>query len=50
MLDTDVNLERLENDKRLCKKVTEILLVLTNAEKQGKKSLQSIQTNRRHLK
>jgi hypothetical protein len=36
MLDTDVNLERLENDKRLCKKVTEILLVLTNAEKQGK--------------
>ena len=35
MLDTDVKLECLEDDKRLCNKVTEILLVLTNAEKQG---------------
>ena len=35
MLDTDVKLECLENDKSLCNKVTEILLVLTNAEKQG---------------
>ena len=35
MLDTDVKLECLENDKRLCNKVTEILLILTNAEKQG---------------
>ena len=35
MLDTDVKLECLKDDKRLCNKVTEILLVLTNAEKQG---------------
>jgi hypothetical protein len=35
MLDTDVKLKCLEDDKRLCNKVTEILLVLTNAEKQG---------------
>ena len=35
MLDTDVKLEYLENSERLCNKVTEILLILTNAEKQG---------------
>ena len=35
MLDTDVKLECLEDDERLCNKVTEILLVLTKAEKQG---------------
>ena len=35
MLDTDM--ECLENDKRLCNEVTEILLVLTNAEKRGQK-------------
>jgi hypothetical protein len=35
MLDTDVQLECLENDKRLSSELTEILLVLTNAEKQG---------------
>jgi hypothetical protein len=34
MLDIAMKLECLEN-KRLCNKVTEILLVLTNAEKQG---------------
>jgi hypothetical protein len=35
MLGTDVKLEYLENGERLCNKVTEILLILTNAEKQG---------------
>ena len=35
MLDTDM--ECLDNDKRLCNEVTEILLVLTNAEKRGQK-------------
>jgi hypothetical protein len=35
MLKANVKLEYLENDKRLCNAVTEILLVLTNAEKQG---------------
>ena len=35
MLDTDVKSEYLENEERLCNKVTEILLILTNAEKQG---------------
>ena len=33
MLDTDM--ECLDKDKRLCNEVTEILQVLTNAEKQG---------------
>jgi hypothetical protein len=35
MLDIDVKSEYLENEERLCNKVTEILLILTNAEKQG---------------
>lgn len=35
MLDTDM--ECLDKDKRLCNEVTEILLVLTNAEKRGQK-------------
>ena len=35
MLDTNVKSEYLENGERLCKKLTEILLTLTNAEKQG---------------
>ena len=35
MLNTNVKSEYLENGERLCKKLTEILLTLTNAEKQG---------------
>jgi hypothetical protein len=35
MLDTDGKSEYLENGERLCNKVTGILLILTNAEKQG---------------
>ena len=35
MLDRGVSLECSENDKRLYNNVTEILLVLSNAEKQG---------------
>jgi len=30
MLDTDVKLEYLDNSERLCNKITEILLILTN--------------------
>jgi hypothetical protein len=35
MLDTDAKLEYLKNCERLCNKVTEILLILINAERQG---------------
>jgi hypothetical protein len=35
MLNTDMKLRDLENDKRICNEVTEILRVLTNAEKQS---------------
>lgn len=35
MSETDINSESLENDIRLCDEVTEILRILTSAEKQG---------------
>jgi hypothetical protein len=35
MLDAEVKSEYLDNSERLCKKITEILLLLTSAEKQG---------------
>jgi hypothetical protein len=35
MLDADMKLRDLEHDKRICDEATEILRVLTNAEKQG---------------
>lgn len=35
MSEIDINSRSLENDIRLCDEVTEILLTLTNAEKQG---------------
>jgi hypothetical protein len=35
MLETNVNSCSLENNKRLCNEIGEILVVLTNAEKQG---------------
>ena len=49
MLDTDVKSECLENDERLCNKVTEILLVLTNAEKQGQNLYRPFQQIERTL-
>ena len=35
MSETDMDSESLENDKRLCDKVTNILRILTHAEKRG---------------
>ena len=49
MVDTGMNLKRLENDKKLCDKVTEILLVLTNAEKQGQNLYRPFQQIERTL-
>ena len=49
MSDTDVKSGCLENDKRLCNKITEILLILTNAEKQGQNLYRPFQQIERTL-